>query len=201
MLYVGIDYSLSCPAMVVYCDCSEGGYCIEGDQAYHFYYMHGVKSRIYNTDHLHSFMVPEHKAVSQDIADKSVHSSMTRFRLISHWFIHQIRQFPVKPERVFLEGYSLGSKGKVFSIAEHTAVLKMGLMYSGYPTTIIPPTVVKKHAVGKGNAKKDMLVDAFLETGPKDILEPVSHYKDSPLTDLVDAYWILHTGIHLTKTQ
>ncbi len=97
-----------------------------------------------------------------------------------------------------MEGFSLGSQGKVFSIAENTAILKSKLYDAGYRVEIYPPTVIKKFATGKGNASKQMMKEVFFENEKESLtdLKEVSHYKESPFTDLIDAYYVLKYGIH-----
>lgn len=193
MKYAGIDYSLSCPAMTVYDDDSN---------SYSFYYLYGIKSRVYDDINVHGKLLDTTShSVSKDISDMSIHSSISRFTEIATFFLNVIRQ--EKVEVVFLEGYSLGSKGKVFSIAEHTAILKKTLYDNGVDTVIIPPTVIKKFATGKGNAKKEMMVDWFEKS--EDVSDHIKQslaytqgkIKDtSPYTDLVDSYWTLMTGLN-----
>lgn len=162
-----------------------------------FYYMTTTKSRVNITKYLDSRLIEFDSSVSQDIRDEKVGSSMNRFTTIARYFTS--RMVAKSVEHVFLEGYSLGSKGKVFSIAENTAVLKMYLMKMEVPVTIIPPTVIKKFATGKGNSNKQAMIEAYERAVSADWLVPISHYKDSPYSDCVDAYWILHCGLDKLK--
>ena len=59
--------------------------------------------------------------------------------------------------------------------------------------------VIKKYATGKGNANKEVMYEAFnaeLLTPPdlKTILKPKSTKLTSPVTDIVDAYFIAKWG-------
>ncbi len=54
-----------------------------------------------------------------------------------------------------LEGYSFGSKGKVFHIAENTGILKYKIHNMGVPLEVIPPTTVKKFATGQRKCRQN----------------------------------------------
>ena len=61
----------------------------------------------------------------------------------------------------------------------------------------ISPSEVKKFATGKGNANKEVMYEAFTDTYKyyqlKDILGQDT--LDSPVTDIVDAYYICKAGV------
>lgn len=133
-------------------------------------------------------------SVTQDIRDEAIGSSISRFEQIANYFLSALNEHGVK--QVFLEGYSLGSRGKVFSIAENTAVLKYLLRQNDMDVTIYPPTVIKKYATGKGNSGKDIMKQSYEQLQlTSDPLSILSHYKESPYTDCIDAYWILSYGL------
>ena len=48
------------------------------------------------------------------------------------------------------EGYSMGSKGKVFNIGELGGVLQVELWELGVDVLMVPPTTLKQVATGKG---------------------------------------------------
>lgn len=185
MKVCGIDYSMTSPAMCVY--------DTETNQL-SFYYMTTTKSR----EHIAIGLIGQYhdydNNVTTDIRDKKVGSSITRFSTIADFFLGIIREQGI--DMVYLEGYSLGSKGKVFSIAENTAILKYRLWRQGVQVRIFAPTTIKKYATGKGNANKELMKESFEQhTEVAQILSPLSQYKDSPYTDCVDAYWIMKYGL------
>ena len=65
---------------------------------------------------------------------------------------------------------------------------------------IVPPTVIKKFATGKGNANKEKMYEAFdVENPGVDIrswLTPRSTNTISPVSDVVDAYFIVKYGLN-----
>ena len=68
------------------------------------------------------------------------------------------------------------------------------------PFTIFPPTVIKKHATGKGNADKQLMYNAFCDelltpTDLKERLTPKAKKIISPISDIVDSYFIAKCGI------
>lgn len=112
-----------------------------------------------------------------------------RYESIADWATDKV----LGCSEILLEGYAFAAKGKVFHIAENTGVLKYKLYQRGIPVSTIPPTTVKKMATGKGNADKEMMHDSFmLETGIdlRGIMTPSKKSIDSPVSDLVDAYYI-----------
>lgn len=65
-----------------------------------------------------------------------------------------------KLDLISIEGYSFGSKGRaVFDLAELGGLLRMMIAktYNGYFE--IPPTSLKKYVTGKGNAKKEIMLE------------------------------------------
>jgi hypothetical protein len=68
------------------------------------------------------------------------------------------------------------------------------------PFVSIPPTVIKKFATGKGTANKDIMYEAFqaeLLTPPnlKESLIPKAKNIISPVSDIVDSYFIAKYGL------
>lgn len=105
---------------------------------------------------------------------------------------------------VCLEGYSFGSKGKVFEIGENTGILKLGLEMTKIKYEILAPTVVKKYATTKGNADKEKMYEAFLNETKRDIqqeISPKSKKISSPVSDIVDAYFICKHAFETTLVK
>lgn len=60
---------------------------------------------------------------------------------------------------ICIEGFAYGARGKGVSTQYGIGwTIRMELIKKGYRYIDIPPTVVKKFATGKGNAKKDAMV-------------------------------------------
>lgn len=178
MIYAGIDWSITSPAICVYDD-ERKNFCFENCE---FYILNDIKN-FKNTENVHisehtPWKTPEH-----------------RYHNITNHFLSKL----VKVDYIYMEGYSMGSKGKVFHIAENTEVLKYNLWLNKKEFELIPPTSLKKDATGKGNADKSMMYEAFKK------IEKVNLYKildikekkkvDSPISDIVDSYFLCRCAI------
>ena len=70
------------------------------------------------------------------------------------------------------------------------------------PLETVPPAMIKKFASGRGNAKKEEMHTAFVnETGVNlhAVLTPDSNSIKSPVSDIVDSYYIckyLHSSLN-----
>jgi len=177
MIIVGIDYSMSSPAI-----------CIHTGDAWSF-------------DNCQFHFLTDKKKFSGSKAPfiASLHESYTtqeeRFDNISNWAISLLP----KASRVFLEGYAFGAKGVVFQIGENTGILKHKLWKSvKAPITILAPSVIKKEATGKGNANKELMHVAFIkETGYDLQGHFLSKVGESPMSDVIDAYYIAKCGFKI----
>jgi crossover junction endodeoxyribonuclease RuvC len=61
---------------------------------------------------------------------------------------------PAKPDAIFIEGYSFDSVGSGRFLAEFGGLFRKELLALTDQLWEIPPTMLKKFATGKGNAKK-----------------------------------------------
>lgn len=118
-----------------------------------------------------------------------------RFNHLANWAMVIIRhEYWQTPRAIALEDYAMGARGRVFEIAENTGCLKQKLRSSQYEFKLYPPTVVKKFATGKGNSDKDAMYAAWMQETDFDIwklMTPGRSKISSPITDIVDAYFIL----------
>ena len=66
----------------------------------------------------------------------------------------------------------------------------------------IVPSVVKKHASGKGNADKQLMYDSFKEHTKKDLMKIFDMGKlNNPVTDIIDSYYIAKVGYENTSSH
>lgn len=169
----GIDYSMSCPAICVY-NTESGNFCYNNTKAY-------FRSNL-----------TRFEAFKEGNLEGCNHGpwkhEMDRYDDISSWALDILSENKV--DQVYLEGYSFGSTGRVFNIAENTAILKYNLWADMIHFDVIPPTTVKKFATGKGNASKEDMFNKFNEENPnidlRGILTPRSTGVISPLNDIVE---------------
>ena len=169
---IGIDYSLTSPAV-----------CIDNGELM-FFFLTSKKKHIGKFGN--NIFGYEHKEYTTPIQ---------RFSYISDFVFDVIDQVP--NPKVFIEGYSFGSKGRgVFQIAENCGILKYRLQEANIPYDTIVPSVVKKGATGKGNADKDMMYEAFVKELPDYNLKKLfdTEKVGNPLSDIVDSYYIKKVG-------
>lgn len=189
MIIAGIDYSLCGPAVCLFKPSATGRFCHQ-DCSFFFLTNNKKQSEIRYTnifgERLNDWDSDEH-----------------RYETIADWAIDIV----MGCTHIALEGYAFGASGRVFQIAENTGVLKYKLYQLGIPVTVMPPTEVKKYATGKGNADKNAMYTAWInETGVslKSMLTPNKSDSVSPVSDIVDAYYIckkLHGSLQENKTE
>lgn len=182
MIIAGIDYSMTSPAICLYDTDTEFKF-----ENCDFYFL--TQTKKYDDSPLDNLVG---KYFEYD-------DSMSRYDLISSHFIDIILDNGVS--HVFIEDYSLGSKGKVFHIAENTGILKYRLWMLQLPVVAIPPTVIKKFATGKGNANKERMQEVFEEENSvrlKDVLS-MTEKQWNPSSDIIDAYYICKYGLNYVK--
>ena len=183
---VGIDYSLNSPAICIADDNFDFKKCS-------FHFLTGKKK------HIGKF--------GKNIFGyeyKDYNTPIERFTNISIWALDVIHKNKSNTAKVFIEGYSFGSKGQaVFQIAENCGILKYRLQMS--PTILydtIVPSVVKKYASGKGNADKQLMYDSFKEHTKKDLMKIFDMQTlNNPVTDIVDSYYIAKVGYENIKSE
>lgn len=99
-----------------------------------------------------------------------------------------------KPDLVMLEGYSMGSRGRVFDLAEWGGIVRLYLSKLEIPTAIVPPKSLKLFTCENGNAQKpDMLKQANRLLSLQD-----RYYLNHPIKNdnLADAVALAYMGIH-----
>jgi Holliday junction resolvasome RuvABC endonuclease subunit len=184
----GIDYSLSSPAV-----------CIINKQFNH------KTCRIYN--------LTNSKKLCKDYFLKDIvlriepmpfyENNLERFSVISEWLVNKvINTYNIKD--VYIEGFSMNSSvGRITDLAEATGVLKYRLYKSGLNVIPIPPTKIKKIASGKGNANKKFMEETFIKETNINVREIIGlkTKDDSPVSDIIDSYYVAKTGIELNKSK
>ena len=171
---IGIDYSLTSPAVCVN---------IDGDAGLMFYYLTTKKKWIGQMSE--EIIGYEHKEWTDPIE---------RFKYISDFALDIIS--PLLNPQIYIEGYSYGSKGQgLFQIAENCGILKYRLQEEQLPYANVVPSVVKKGATGKGNADKEMMYEAFVKDTKLDLKKIFDTEKvGNPISDIADSYFIQKVG-------
>ena len=138
---IGIDYSLSSPAI---CIC-KGQFEFKNCKIYYLTNVKKYEGNFCNgqiNGRLHLPYTTETQRHDQ----------------ISTWALSIIG---TSIHNIFIEGYSFGSKGLVFNLAENMGTLKHKLYKLNKRFQSIVPGQVKKNATGKGNADKNKMLVAL----------------------------------------
>jgi len=176
---VGIDYSMTCPAAC----------CIDLEAPDDF----SATSMIYVLDskkksplvNIESVEIPKYASQEE------------RFDYLSDSLLFWIQYHTGNNVSVWIEDYAFAARGKVFHIGENAGLLKHKLWRAGIELHVVPPTVVKKFAAGKGNADKDDMYKAFSGRTNTNLVKSFgSKMKSvgSPFGDLADAFFIARYG-------
>jgi len=190
-LIAGIDYSLNSPALCI----SKGNFDFHKCQFHFLTDKKKWEGKITKniTGHLH-----------KDWTDP-----IERFNNLASWAHRCLRDYgdmslyDMKGTKVFIEGYSYGSKGQaVFQIAENGGILKSFLRAKKINYDIIVPSVVKKCATEKGNANKELMYECFSQHTKTDLIKEFEVNKiGNPISDIVDSYYIMKCGHEITKSK
>lgn len=171
-MLIGVDYSITCPCLCLY----DERKTFKFDNCF-FYYLTNTKKY---ADKILPNITGE--SFQEYVADTD------RFDSISDWAINLC----IGASDVAIEGYSYGSKGRVFHLAENMGIFKHKLYKAGVPLTVVEPSKSKKLATGKGNADKQAMYDAFSKETKTDLLLSFEQKTlSNPVTDIVDSYFIL----------
>lgn len=173
--FVGVDYSMSSPCMCIISGVNITAYFLNEKKKY---------QNIYTLTN--NFQIIGNPIPKYDSPEERWWELSEFFRSILYSIDNHDNFF------VAIEDYSMGSRGKVFHIAENVGCLKMMLWLNGYKFITISPTQIKKFATGSGAAKKTQMLDAFKLDCGIDLSKIMGQEGklDSPVTDVVDAYYI-----------
>lgn len=188
--WVGIDYSMTSPAIAVY----------QGEPSE----FHWEKVRF----HFHTptdTLAREWKRAGKVWCSGSMpitkpNGYMERFDGLSDWVMGVVQdRHKLLPHEtiITLEDYALGARGRVFEIAENTGIMKHNLYINKFQVRLVAPTTLKKYATGKGNSDK-IAMNAQWEKDTGACLQYLitpTRKLGNPVTDLVDAYYLCKYGI------
>ena len=175
MIIAGIDYSIRTPSICVFAAKEDEAFTF---QRCRFYFLTDTKK------YADFFLKNIQGERAQDW-----NSDEERYKSIADWAIDKLSGC----EHIALEGYSFGSKGKVFHIAENTGILKYKLYEDGTPYEVYSPSSIKKFATGKGNADKELMYKCFVEDTKVDLMKLLDCKQTkvgNPVSDIVDSYYV-----------
>ena len=189
MMIVGIDYSMTSPAVCTSPSPFHYSRCtfmfITGKQKLAIQHTPQITGKL-----LQPYKNPpyEYKTDYKDNLDR-----FTKLADITvEWIMEQPTAIMMR-NYVGLEGYAFGAKGQVFNIGENTGILKLKLQRVAPTVSVFAPSEIKKFATGKGNANKLLMYEAFVEETGDDLaklfdLDPYNG--ESPVSDIIDSYYI-----------
>lgn len=185
-IFVGIDYSYTSPAITIL----DNG----------VYYCYALWHQKTLPNQSNKFTVKNFD-INLDFYDNEIkyNTDLERYLKLADWAIGKINLHTKTKKNVHiaLEGYSMGSRiGFLFNIAENTAILKSNIIDRTYHLkTFIacPPTLIKKFATKKGNAKKPDMANSFFKEHEFYMHEIFlkKNPDTNPASDIVDSYFIL----------
>lgn len=180
---VAVDLSMSSPGIAILK--LEDEYCLENVK---FHFFTDRKKLLQNFEMDKKFEAHEMPKIK----------SYEKYDFLSSSIMGIIEQY----EDVFvvLEGYSMSSMSGMFlNIAENGGIFRWHLYKSGIDFIIPAPSHVKKVFSGNGKSDKTAMHEAFKERTGTDLemLLLERNYKNtpSPVSDLVDAYALIETGL------
>jgi len=178
LTYIGIDYSMSSPAICVYTGKSSEFVWRECQ-----FYIRDSKGKSKKT----------HEKIIYD-KENDYSDNISRYDAKGEWELKIIEEYDPTKTYIIIEDYAFGAKGRLASIGENTGILKHKLWLHGYNLGVCSPSKVKKFATGNGNANKNIMFDAWItETGLNLLpyfFTPKKTKVDSPVADIVDAYYL-----------
>lgn len=167
-MLAGIDYSLTCPAITI-------GHQENFDTCKTYYFTSKKKFAKEFDCSLYGALIPKYD------------HPMERIDNLSEFILRILKMYSV--EQVVIEGYSYGSHGRYFDLAENGGLLKWKMWANGIEYIDPAPTVLKKNFTGKGNANKASMHQSFVKKTGHDVSLLLGTDADgNPVSDIVDSY-------------
>ena len=206
MIKIGIDFSLTSPAICVYKNevysfisfFNDGGKDWKKSKSKTYRY-HNELCEIID-------VIPYTRNIDDSNYRNEQKTKMADALMIVNLIIEKLKTIIDDDVIIGLEGFSYGSiSSSTLDLAMYNSFLRMKLIenFGSDVLNIISPTEGKKKLFGKGNANKEEMIQAFIDNRLKDdaIMESafwkyckengVDFKQPKPIDDLVDAYGIL----------
>lgn len=206
MIKIGIDFSLTSPAICVYKN---------GEYSFISFFNDGGKDwkksksktyRYHNELNNIIDVIPYTRQIDDSNYRNEQKTKMSDALMIVSLIIKKLKTIIDGDVIIGLEGFSYGSiSSSTLDLAMYNSFLRMKLIenFGSDVLNIISPTEGKKKLFGKGNANKEDMIQAFIDNRleDSDLLNNAfwSYCKENgvdfkqpkPIDDLVDAYGIL----------
>ena len=206
MIKIGIDFSLTSPAICVYKN---------GEYRFISFFNDGGKDWKHSKSKSYRYhkdlcgiidVIPYTRKINDSEYRSEQRTKMDDAIMIANLIIEKLKMIIDDEVIIGLEGFSYGSiSSSTLDLAMYNSFLRMKLIenFGTDCLNIISPTEGKKMLFGKGNAKKDDMIQSFIDNRlGDDILiksalwqyckiNGVDFKQPKPIDDLVDAYAIL----------
>jgi hypothetical protein len=206
MIKIGIDFSLTSPAVCVYKN---------GEYRFISFFNDGgkdwkkskSKSYRYHKDLCEIIeVIPYTREIDSTNYRSEQKTKMSDALMIVNLIIEKLKTIIDDDVIIGLEGFSYGSiSSSTLDLAMYNSFLRMKLIenFGSDCLNIVSPTEGKKMLFGKGNAKKEDMIQAFIDNRLDDNIlvnnelwkycnkNGVYFKQPKPIDDLVDAYGIL----------
>jgi hypothetical protein len=206
MIKIGIDFSLTSPAICVYKNneylfisfFNDGGKNWKKSKSKSYKY-HNELSDIIE-------IIPYTRKIDDSNYRNEQKTKMADALMIVNLIIDKLKTIIDDDVIIGLEGFSYGSiSSSTLDLAMYNSFLRMKLIehFGSDVLNIISPTEGKKMLFGKGNAKKEDMIQAFIDNRLEDDVlmkntlwkyckeKSIDFKQPKPIDDLVDAYGIL----------
>lgn len=206
MIKIGIDFSLTSPAICVYKNgvysfisfFNDGGKDWKKSKSKTYRY-HNELCEIID-------IIPYTRKIDDSNYRNEQKTKMSDAFMIVNLIVDKLKSIIDDDVIIGLEGFSYGSiSSSTLDLAMYNSFLRMKLIeiFGSDVLNIISPTEGKKKLFGKGNAKKEDMIQAFIDNRLEDNIlvenafwnyckeNNVDFKQPKPIDDLVDAYGIL----------
>jgi hypothetical protein len=206
MIKIGIDFSLTSPAICVYKN---------GEYSFISFFNDGGKDWKNSKSKTYRYhnelceiieVIPYTRKIDNSNYRNEQKTKMIDALMIINIIIEKLKTIIDDEVIIGLEGFSYGSiSSSTLDLAMYNSFLRMKLIenFGSDCLNIVSPTEGKKILFGKGNAKKDDMIQSFIDNRLKDDVlinnifwkycnkNGVDFKQPKPIDDLVDAYGIL----------
>ena len=206
VIKIGIDFSLTSPAI-----------CVYKNNNYYFisFFNDGGKDWRHSKSKVYKYhnelsgiidIIPYTRKIDDSVYRNEQRTKMADALMIVNLIIDKLKSIIDDDVVIGLEGFSYGSiSSSTLDLAMYNSFLRMKLIenFGSDCLNIISPTEGKKMLFGKGNAKKEDMIQAFIDNRLCDNvlikntfwqyckINEVDFKQPKPIDDLVDAYGIL----------
>lgn len=206
MIKIGIDFSLTSPAICVYKNDSYSFISFFNDNGKDWKKSKSKLYRYHNELCDIIDVIPYTRKIDDSNYRNEQKTKMEDALMIVNLIIEKLKTIIDEDVIIGLEGFSYGSiSSSTLDLAMYNSFLRMKLIenFGSNVLNIISPTEGKKMLFGKGNAKKEDMIQSFIDNKLNDDLlinnifwkycneNGVDFKQPKPIDDLVDAYGIL----------